>query len=366
MSERPTNTFRWAIFGTGGVARKFVLDLHASGEGRAVTVASRKPENAQAFAMQLGVDTAAFDYGSALTKQVDAVYIATPPALHEDHAALAFAAGCAVLIEKPFAPDAAAAARIAAAAQKAGVFCMEAMWTRFLPLVRSLYNRAADGDLGELRGFEARFMAANIPQSGTSLFDAQSGGALLHRGIYPLSLARHLLGPVAEVQTMGWLGDTGTDEDCTVMLRHRSGALSTLRASLRANGAGDTALYGTSATALLSGPVYRPTTGRILRTHPAVATTGQASPRRFEALRESTRGLALSRGLSTVKAALRRGQTQIKAPVLGNGYRYQAHAVMSALQAGHTEDPIMPLQESVEVMQLADEIRQTWARGESG
>jgi predicted dehydrogenase len=195
MTTDRTHRVRWAILGTGPVARKFALDLRALPGAELAAVASRDPRNAARFAADMGVATASATYADAVSAKVEAVYIATPPALHEEHAFLAIGAGRAVLVEKPFALTAAAATRIAEAARSAGVFAMEAMWTRFQPLPGAIRDHVASGMLGEVRRFEGRFLAANqhTPQSG--LFDAGlGGGALMHRGIYPLSLARFFLG----------------------------------------------------------------------------------------------------------------------------------------------------------------------------
>jgi len=361
MSDPGERPFRWAILGTGAVARKFALDLRQLGD-RAVlqVVASRRAENAAGFAADLGVADVAPDYAAAAGADVDAVYIATPPAQHEAHALMAIAAGRAVLIEKPFALDAGAAARITAAAQSANVFCMEAMWTRFQPLSDTIKARIDAGEIGEVRGFEARFMAANQTDPQASLFDpARGGGALMHRGIYPVSLARFLLGPVADSQAMGHVGETGVDEDSALMLRHTSGAISTLRASLRANGPDGMAIYGTAGTLHITGPVWRPTGAVLKHTRPSPATPG--GPRRFEALRESGAGLRLSGALGHLRGALGRGQTRIRAPFSGNGYHYEAQVVMQAVRQGHTEDPRMPLSQSIEIMQIIDAARTGWA-----
>mgnify|MGYP003669221563 CR=1 FL=1 len=364
MTLKANTPFRWAIFGTGGVARKFVLDLPNSG-GHATVVASRNPDTARSFAASLGVDRAVPDYEAAAHADVDAVYIATPPALHEAHALLAIAAGRAVLIEKPFAPDAAAATRIAEAAKAAGVFCMEAMWTRFQPAIETVLSRIQAGALGDVRGLDSSFMAANTPQAGTSLFDPIQGGALLHRGIYPLSLAHHLLGPVDALHTMGRIGETAADEDCVLTLRHTTGAISSIRASLRVNAPSGTVIYGTKGTAFLEGPVYRPTGARIVWTSPAPATTGQAGPRRFEAFRESAFGLRLSQGLGQLKAAMGHGRTHIAAAPAGNGYHYQAIAVRDAVTAGQIEDPRMRPAESIAILTLIDQARAAWHEGEA-
>ncbi|SFR19348.1 Gfo/Idh/MocA family protein [Poseidonocella sedimentorum] len=360
QAQPQARPFRWAILGTGGVARKFARDLRAVAGPEALhVVASRRAENARRFAADLGVGQAAPDYETALRADVEAVYIATPAALHEAHALMAIGAGKAVLIEKPLAPDAAAARRIAAAADAAGVFCMEAMWTRFQPLPGALKARIEAGALGEIRGLDGQFMVANRPEPGVSLFDpAQAGGALLHRGIYPLSLARFLLGPVAELRTLGRIGATGVDEDSLLILRHENGALSSLRASLRANGHPGTWIYGTAATLEIQGPVWRPTGARLHPAHPGSA--GPGGPRRLEGLRESGAGLKLSGALARLRGLIR-PPAAIRAPFAGNGYRHEAEAVMEAVRAGRTQDPRMTPQESAEVLDIIDAARAAWA-----
>lgn len=342
---------RWIIFGTGNVARKFVLDLGQT-DHQVVAVASRNPDNAARFVATLGLAARAGDYDTALKVDADAVYIATPPAQHAPHALAAIAAGRAVLVEKPFAHDAAEAGRIREAAQDAGVFAMEAMWTRFQPLIAEVRARIEAGALGQLSSFDARFLAANHPDPASGLFDpAQGGGALLHRGIYPLSVARHLLGPVTEVTARARLAETGVDEETIVLLRHENGALSTIRASLRTTGFEDSTLGGTDGRLTLEGPIYRPVGAYLSPVHATRA--GQGGPRRFEAFRESARGLSLSRRLSALKA--RRARQLLRAPWAGNGYHYEAVAVAQALAQGQTEHPLMPVAESIEILRLIDE-----------
>lgn len=345
---------RWIVFGTGNVARKFTLDLAHAGH-QVVAVASRDPANAKRFADDLGLNAQAGDYEVALQTPAEAVYIATPPRLHEPHALMAIAAGRAVLVEKPFAQDAEAGLRITAAARAAGIFAMEAMWTRFQPLVGAVRARIQAGDLGEVRGFDARFLAANIPDAAVGLFDpGQGGGALLHRGIYPLSLARHFFGPVAQLRAETWTGETGVDEETALLIRHESGVLSVIRASLRAQGREDSTIWGTGGTAHLRGPVYRPDAAYVQPTRPAAVAQGGAA-RRFEAFRESAWGLRLSGALSGLRQ--RQARQPIRATRTGNGYHYQAVAVAEALATGQLEDARMPLDESVEILQLMGRLR---------
>lgn len=359
--EQENAAFRWAVLGTGPVSRKFLLGLKAAPGHKVVVAASRTAANAQAFARDLGVPESA-DYAAAAAHPgIDAVYIATPPSLHEEHALMAIAAGKPVLIEKPFALDGAAAARIAEAARAANVFAMEAMWTRFLPLTAVIRSRIDAGAIGAPRAFHGAFWGADIPDPGASLYDpARGGGALMHRGVYPLSLAIHLLGPVTEMQAMGQRGETGVDEDCALSLRHASGAISTLRASLRAAGPNTATVHGTEGTIVLEPPLYRPFRARLYPTRPRKAGTG-GPPGRAEALKEGGLAQGVNQRAGWLKGAVKPAGQGLTAYFEGNGYHYEALAVAAAVAGGQTEHSLMPLDESVAIMDLVDRARATWA-----
>ena len=364
----------WAILGTGDVARKFAQGLDQLGPAAAVrVVASRDHARASRFAAACKGSVAAQSYAAAIARaDVDAVYIALPPVAHEAHALAAIAAGKAVLIEKPFAPDAAAARRIAAAATAAGVFCMEAMWTRFLPLMTAVEQVLQRGEIGECRSLSGSFSLSNQPDPATSLFDpAQGGGALLHRAIYPVSLARHLLGPVIEVTARGRIGPTGVDEECTLILRHASGALSTLTAGLRGAGRNDLLISGTLGLLRIAPPVFRPFSATLSRTTPRPGPrqgqgSGASAGSRLTALREHPLAHRLHqmlpealRGLASLAslASLGGGTRRIRRPYAGNGYHYEAAEVARMLALGQTESGVMPLAQSIEIMDILDAAR---------
>lgn len=354
----------WAILGTGSVAEKFARGL-ASAQGQVVAVGTRDPARGQALLESLpaslrAAGAIATDPATAVAVAgVQAVYVATPPALHEPHALAALAAGRAVLVEKPLACDAAAAARIAAAAQQAGLFCMEALWTRFMPMTRWLREMLAAGTLGEVRAFSAEFMGSDLPDPGQSLFaPALGGGALLHRGIYPISLALAFMGPVADITAAGRIGQTGVEEEATLVLTHRSGAISTLRASLRAWGVNGMVLSGTEASLRVDAPVFRPFRARLIR-H-GMRAGGLAGSRRdgwLAGWREGAAGQAFNRLRSAgpLAALLERGT--VLRPYAGNGYGHEADEVARALREGRTESALMPLGDSIEVLRLIDRAR---------
>jgi predicted dehydrogenase len=349
--------FRWGILGTGTVARKFVLGLAAASDMRAVVVASRSAVNARTFARDLGVATAAETYEAAAAADADAFYIATPPSEHARHALPCLARGKPVLIEKPFAASAADARAIIAAAAAANTFCMEAMWTRFLPLTRRLKALVAEGVLGEPRAMAGAFCGADVPSASKNLFNpALGGGALLHRGVYPLSLASHLFGPIAEVTGAARFGETGVDEDVALAVRHVNGALATVRASLRTTAPLDLVVSGTAGEVVVAPPIYRPFRMTLSPVQPRKGDGGggKAGGGRFETLKEGALLQGAQQRLSGVVGLLRGRGKAFTEPYAGNGYHYQAEELRQAVASGQLESTVMPLAESLALVEMME------------
>ena len=125
---------RWGVMGPGEIASTFVSSVVANTAQKVAAVASRTPGKAEAFAPAHGIGSVSSSYQELVERDdLDAIYIASYPSDHAEHALLAIAAGKHVLIEKPLALSSADAQRVLSAARSAGVLAMEAMWTRFLP-----------------------------------------------------------------------------------------------------------------------------------------------------------------------------------------------------------------------------------------
>lgn len=353
--------FRWAILGTGFAARKFVLGLRAAENASAVVVASRTLANAQSFAAGLGIDTALDDYLQAAERDdVDAVYVATPPSLHRDHALMGLSAGKPVLVEKPFAINAEEARDIAAAAKANAVFCMEGMWTRFLPIVGRVKKMIDIGAIGDVCMMTGSFAIADAVCPENNLYNADlGGGALLHRGIYPLSLAVYLLGVPDRVLSDAIIGETGVDEETAILLRYDGGTLAELHASIRTNAANDCWILGTQGRIHLHAPIYRPY--RMTVTPVRARAKGDGGGSRLEGLKEG--GLvqgASQRFGHLASPLLNRKSRTLTLPYGGNGYHYEADAVRRAVEAGQLESDVMPLSENVRIMEIMDDIRAQW------
>ena len=355
-AEGRTTPFRWAVIGTGQAAQRFVAGLRSADHARPVVVVSRSQERAEAFARRSGTARAVSDIRAAVeAPDVDAVYIATPPAAHLGPALLALAAGRPCLVEKPFALDADEARRIADTARRGSTFCMEAMWTRFLPAVRETKRLVATGALGEIRLVSASFATRQAFGPGSHVLDpAGGGGALMDRGVYPMSLAVHLLGEPEQAAGQAAFGPSGVDDEVAAVLRHASGALTQVSAGFRTEATNDLVVMGTEAVLRLGAPIYRPSrvSVRPVRGRPAAGT--ERTPRLSE---DSGLVHAVRQRLAFVGGPKSRGRLL---RYRGNGYGHQADEVRRCVEAGSTESPVMPLAESVAVLEVIAAIRRSW------
>lgn len=224
------DVLRWGVLGTGRISETFVPDIQAA--GCPVTgVWGRRQETADAFAQKHGVGFASADVDGILQRaDIDIVYVATPPATHLDLAVRALEAGKHVLVEKPMAMTAREVDRLFEVAKANDRFAMEAMWMKFNPLHVEVVDRIRNGLIGEPRYVRGAF---GMPfPAGGSRWSAELGGStVLDQGIYPVTLAEWVLGPVAEVTAAGEIRD-GVDIAARISMKHAGGGASQVACSV--------------------------------------------------------------------------------------------------------------------------------------
>lgn len=295
-------TFNWGLLGTGSIARSMADALqHVPGALRAA-VASRTQAKADAFAARWGVATAHGSYAALFADPaVEIVYIATPNACHKDNILDAIAAGKHVLCEKPLTLSEVDSRACAAAARKAGLFLMEAMWTAFFPATRKAVAFVQEGAIGTPRHLTANFVAFRDPSAFPNLYDpALGGGASLDLGIYPVTIAQLLAGPVASASAQAVVGTTGVDEMVAMSLTHESGVLSQLSFGFRVDMPVAATVVGDSGTLEIPHSFHHPE--RLIRTG-------------------------------------KRTRDVIDLPAIGNGYAHEAIAVQRCIAEGRIESP---------------------------
>ncbi|TRW88428.1 Gfo/Idh/MocA family oxidoreductase [Mycolicibacterium sp. 018/SC-01/001] len=202
-------TVRIGVLGASRIAEKAIVGPARELGHRLVAVAARDPLRAQAFADSYGVERVVPTYQDVIDDpDVDVVYNPLANALHAPWNLAAVAAGKPVLTEKPFARDRAEAARVAAAAEAAGVTVMEGFHYLFHPVTRRALDLARDGGLGDLQRVEvAMGMPEPAPEDPRWSLD-MAGGALMDLGCYALHILRrfgtpHVVSATAVERTAG-------------------------------------------------------------------------------------------------------------------------------------------------------------------
>lgn len=241
---------RWGVLAPGAIAQDFVSTMHRNTDQRVHAVASRSTERAAAFAATHGIPRSYGSYDQLVADpDIDVVYVAAPHSEHRALALLAIAAGKHVLIEKPIALNAAEAIEIADAARSAGVFAMEAMWTRYLPQSDVVAQLLHDGTLGDIK-LVAVNLGWQFPYDPTSRgFDpALGGGAMLDAGVYSLWFSQFVLGAPSRVVASGILASTGVDAQAIATLGFDNAAQSTITTSFLISTPGGASIHGTDAS----------------------------------------------------------------------------------------------------------------------
>lgn len=227
------DSLNWGVIGTGGIALDFTKALETSTRGRVVSVVGSSPEKARAFSERWQLPRSAESVEQLVADpDLDAVYVASPHPMHEEHAMACLRAGKHVLCEKPMCVERVAAERVISLARERGLFLMEAFMYRCHPLLATLIERLQSGVVGRVRHLRADFGFRLDRDPEHRLFNPRlGGGAILDVGGYPVSLARLLAGlhedkPFAEplrVDATGCVGPHGADELASALLSFESG-----------------------------------------------------------------------------------------------------------------------------------------------
>jgi predicted dehydrogenase len=307
---------RWGIIGTGGIAHAFAADLELTDSGTVAAVGSRTLASAEAF----GFGRPHGSYEALVADpEVDVVYVATPHPMHHANARLALEAGKPVLVEKAFTMNAAEARDLVELARAKGLFLMEAMWTRFLPHIETIRELLLERALGELVTVTADHGQWFPKDPEFRLFKPElGGGALLDLGVYPVSFASMVLGTPGRVLSAITPAFTGVDGTTSILLTHAGGRHAVINCTSAAASPNTAAIVGTDGRIEIERTWYAPTAF----TH----TPRVGEPRRY-------------------------------APeVPGHGLRFEADEVARCLAEGLLESPLMPLDETISIMETMDQV----------
>lgn len=312
---------RWGLLSAGKIARTIATDFQIAGM-KIQAVGARDLASANSFADTFNIPNRHEGYASLVADpEVDIIYISTPQSMHMRDALLAIEAGKHVLLEKPFTINAKQASAIAQAAKRKGVFVMEAMWTRFLPTMDAVFGVIDSGKIGIPRYLHAdhsQFLPINkVPR----LWDPSlGGGALLDLGIYPISFAIRVLGFPDVITARAIVNDRGLDEVTSMIFEYKSGSHALLQTCMTMAGTVTGSIVGTLGRIELDKNFYEQTSFSVFDNDGKLV-------QRYED------------------------------KIQGRGMQFQGLHVEKCVSEGLLSSPVMPLNESVEIMKIMDAVR---------
>jgi predicted dehydrogenase len=198
---------------------------------------------------------------------------------------------------------------------------MEAMWTRFLPSMLRIEQIIADGGLGELRALQADHSQYLPYTRAPRLHERElGGGALLDLGVYPVSFANRLFGKPESISARAKLTDQGVDEISSAIFTYANGAEAIVQSNFMALGSNKATVIGSEGRIEIDSVWYEHTSFSHFNSQGDL---------------------------------VERYETKIA----GRGMHFQALEVEQCVAANKLQSDRMSLDESIQIMQVMDEIR---------
>ncbi len=315
----------WGIIGAGNISSKFATALKDMENTNIRAVAARDLKKSEIFAKEFGADIA---YGSyeelANDPEVDVVYIGTLHTEHKKNTELCLKNKKAVLCEKPFTLNAKDTNYLMNLAKENNVFLMEAMWTKFLPVTNKVKAWIAEGKIGTVKRIEIGFGFSNpIDYTSRAFNYDMAGGALLDMGVYPITYAIDIMGALpVKMESYAGILENGVDEHNLTIFQFENGAIASLSSAVSVN-------VGKSA-------VFVGDKGKIEVDEFWVADKAYVydnSGNLVDTYEEESRI---------------------------NGYEFEAYEVNQCLRESKLESDRLPLQDTLDIMEIMDGIRSKW------
>ncbi|WP_299952109.1 Gfo/Idh/MocA family oxidoreductase [uncultured Modestobacter sp.] len=244
---------RFGLVGYGFGGRWFHAPLlAAAAECDLVAVVTSSTERRELIGQEHPGVAAVGSLAELAAAGVEAVAVSTPAGTHSALTDEALDLGLAVVCDKPFALDAAAARSSVERAERLGLPLAPYQNRRWDSDFRTVRALAEAGTLGTITRFESRFERFT-PDPGPA---PSGGGTLLDFGSHLVDQALVLLGPVTSVYAEWRVRESGLDDDVFVALTHASGARSHLAGSWSEGAPGNRfRVTGTAGSYVVGGPM---------------------------------------------------------------------------------------------------------------
>ncbi len=311
------------VLGTGGIVKSITSTLARMENAECYAIASRTQERAQEAAKEYGYAKAYGSYEELVADpEVELVYIATPHSRHYQDMKLCIQHKKPVLCEKAFTMNSQQAREIKELAEREGVFVAEAIWTRYMPS-RSLIQEMLDsGIIGTVSTLTAN-LSYVINHKERIISPELAGGALLDIGVYGLNFAiMHFGTGIERIESSVQFTETGVDGRESITIFYKDGKMAVLTHDIYARSDRKGIFYGDKGYMVVENI-----------NNPQLISVFDMED-------------------NLVKS--------MKIPEQISGYEYEFIECMERIQQGEIQSSSMPLEDSIFVMEIADNLRKQW------
>ncbi|KAI9696860.1 MAG: hypothetical protein M1820_008014 [Bogoriella megaspora] len=249
---------QFGVIGTGWITDDWINDAHATGSWKLTAVYSRKEDAAREYAAKHGATSTFTSIGAlASHSSVQAIYVASPNALHYEQAKVILAHKKHVILEKPATTTVAEFEDLCSLARANGVYLFEAyrhiQESNFKVLKKNLPQ------LGTIYG--AQLTYASYSSRYNNVLDGEvpnvfnlefGGGSLVDIGVYPVTFAVALFGRPKSSTYHPFKIPSGADAGGFIVLQYDNFAVS-INASKCWQSSSPTEIYGENGTVTVNG-----------------------------------------------------------------------------------------------------------------
>jgi len=315
--------FKFAILGAGDIAEKMASTVIHMPQIIPYGIASRDISRSKNLADKYKFLKAFGSYEEMLKDpEIDLVYVATPHSHHYRHSMMCLQYGKHVLCEKSFTTNAAQAEKLIEFARSKNLVIAEAIWTRYLPMSKTINEIIESGVIGNVRLLTAD-LGYIVTHKERIVDPALAGGALLDVGVYPLNFAAMVLGDkIIKSSSVCTFTDTGVDASGNITLCFENGVMAVLHFSVVAQTNRQGVIYGDKGSLVVEN-INNPELIKVYNLDRKVVAT-------------------------------------YTAPEQITGFEYQVESIINAIEKGLIECPEMPHSEIIRIMKLMDGFRKEW------
>ncbi|MVX66511.1 gfo/Idh/MocA family oxidoreductase [Clostridium chromiireducens] len=314
---------KMGILGAGDIAKLMAETISKMDNVDTYAIAARDLERAEKFSKEYGFEKAYGSYEEMLKDEsLDLVYIATPHSHHYEHAVMCLNHGKHVLCEKAFTSNAKQAEEVLKLAESKGLLITEAIWTRYMPMSKTLNEVIESGVIGKVTSLNVN-LSYPITHKARIIDPELAGGALLDLGVYTLNFAAMVFGDkIKSISSTAIKTETGVDAQNSITICFEDGKMAVLNSSILAISDRQGVINGDKGYIVVE------------------------NINNYEKIR--------------VFSLEREEIAVYDAPKQITGYEYEVEAAIQAIENKEIECPQMPHKETLRIMEIMDSLRHEW------